>query len=70
MEGVPNREELKAELMDLKIKAYDADSYAVHDKVYQWSEELKTLHPDFDNYELYHLLIGSSEKREKFIRSL
>ena len=43
------------------------DILSFHDKVISKARELESIYPDYSDYELYHLLIGSTiDDRSKF----
>lgn len=59
------KEILVTELKELRKEAYVKDSRRFHDKVIKIVNELKVKYPDCENYEMYHVLIGSTPQREK-----
>lgn len=70
MEGVPQNTEdieaLRAEMLEIKSKIYlDLDLY---DKMAERVQELQKKYPDYKDYELYHIISGSTMEgsRKKF----
>ncbi|MCX6701674.1 MAG: hypothetical protein NTX96_00570 [Candidatus Zambryskibacteria bacterium] len=87
MEGAPNEEVLLTELKTLLHEAQDEDrlknTYYVQDEIVKKVKGLRKKYPDWQNYRVYHLLVGSDlleptkyfdfpgdDSIEKFIRSL
>jgi hypothetical protein len=84
MEGAPHNDEaIRAELKALLLEAYSSPHFEdVHDKIVDKAEDLQRKYPDYADYELYHLMIGSTTENsgkfdfpagdsvEEFIRSL
>ena len=71
------------ELKDKWNEAYKKDALGTHEKIIEFAEKIKNKYPDYQDYMLYHLLIGSIPKSklpkfdfpgedsvEKFIESL
>ena len=70
-------------LKDKRGEAYKKDMFGTHEKIIEFTERIKDKYPDYRDYELYHLLIGSTpggklpkfdfpgeNSIEKFIESL
>ena len=57
------KEILVTELKKLRTESYTKDSSGFHSKIIKKVDELRTKYPDYKNYEMYHVLIGSSIPR-------
>lgn len=75
MEGYKNNKKIVQELKEVLIARYKEDSqketgvfdkYITNEAVLRKTQELKKKYPDFDDYELYHVLIGSGKGNEVF----
>jgi len=54
-----------AEALRRLRELYNKEGVAFHERILKKIAELQKRYPDYDEYQSYHLAIGSSEKREK-----
>lgn len=72
MEGIPNKEQLIAELKQLLRAAHRKDRLGTHDKIVEKDQALKnkycTAEDNSQDYEMWHVLVGSTlrEPAKKF----
>jgi hypothetical protein len=70
VEGPIEKEALVSELKELLMAAYNSDevldSYSNHEFIVKKASELRIKYSDFNDYEMYHVLIGSSKECTKF----
>ncbi len=83
MEKIPDREAVRAEIRKILSEAYSGDRMETYDKVADFGQKLREKYKNYDQYELYHILSGSTlikapdnfdfpgeDSVELFIRSL
>lgn len=59
MEEAPkSKEQIMAELVDLKRKIYEDETK--YESMVEFGIELRNKYPDCEEYELFHFLVGSS----------
>ncbi len=62
-EGIPNNEDVKAELAEKKSLVYkDMEKYEL---LVEFANQLKVKYPDYLDYDLFHFLVGSTPVPDK-----
>jgi len=60
LEVEPGQEALIAELKEKLNNAYNTDAIDAHEKVFEYTDEIKKKYPDYSKYRLWHLVIFST----------
>lgn len=60
MEGAPDEKQILLEELKSKRLSLYKESHDIHDKIFVKAKELQNKYKDYYDYELFHLLIGST----------